>query len=241
MLAILHEDNHLLILNKPLGVPVQPDETGDACLLDIGRAYIKEKYAKPGRVYLAPAHRLDRPVSGALALARTGKAAARMAGMFRERRVAKEYHALVQPPPFLPDEAARGAWIRLSHFILPGGLHANTRIIPAMVPGAKAALLEYRMAGRRPTAKTPWLLLEIRPHTGYKHQIRAQLAWEGMPVMGDFRYGPKGRPARPTPYADGRGVALHASRLEMPHPAGRAPLIIEAPWPEPFAAMANEA
>lgn len=231
-LRVLYEDNHTLAVDKPAGVAVQPDASGDESLLDIARRYLKEKYAKPGRVYLAPAHRLDRPVSGVLLFARTDKAASRLAAAFRERRTDKLYQAVVHGPDVAA--LAAGGEATLTDALQPGGAGGNTRIVNAATPGAKKAELTYRVRA----ARDGLALLDAFPRTGYKHQIRAQLAAHGLPVYGDFRYGPHGRPARPRPFMDGRGVALHARRLAFPHPTRAETITVEAPWPPAFAALA---
>ena len=238
MIKTLFEDNHLLALDKPYGVPVQPDASQDPCLLEQARRYVKEKYAKPGRVFLALAHRLDRPVSGVLLLARTGKAAGRLAALFRERKAAKLYHAVVHPLDGFGDFPA-GTMIELINGFIPGNNGQASRIRPRDEPGVRNAALECLVLGHGCAAGRRATLLEVRPRTGYKHQIRAQLAWAGMPVAGDFRYGPHGQPARPTPLAGGRAIALHATRLEILHPVTGLPVCLDAPWPGIFAAMAS--
>jgi 23S rRNA pseudouridine1911/1915/1917 synthase len=223
-LAVVHLDNHLLAVDKPSGMPSQPDPSGDPALPDLARAWLKSEFNKPGKVYLAPLHRLDRPVSGVALLARTDKAAGRMARLFRERRVEKRYLALCECVGE-PEAAAA-----LEGVLTPGpagGMRAGGR---AGQPGARRARLSYATLGRSGNGR--FALLLVRLETGVKHQIRAQLAAAGLPVAGDFRYGPFGRPARPEAVAGGRAILLHAAQLRFEHPVGKGETRIGAPPPE---------
>lgn len=226
---VIYEDNHLLGVVKPSGLPVQPDASGDLSLDVVVKRYLKEKYNKPGDVYLGLVHRLDRPTSGVMVLARTDKAAGRMAELFRKRALGKTYLALVECKA-VPEKEAR-----LTDDLVPlenGGM----RVAADARTGAKSrkAELSYRLLR---TVQGGRALLRVELHTGVKHQIRCQLAARGMPVVGDFRYGPFGGPATPEPVAGGRAILLHASELEFEHPVRREPVLLTAPPPahwEPF-------
>lgn len=220
-LDFLYADNHLLAVNKPAGLPAQPDESGDEALIDLAKAWVRRKGNKPGDVYLALLHRLDRPTSGVVLLARTSKAAGRMADLFRRREIEKRYLALVEC------RAEPDAEGRLENFLAPnpgGGMR--------VVAGREAGAREARLAYRTLAAGGGRALLEILLETGVKHQIRCQLAKIGLPVVGDFRYGAFGRVARPEPVAGGRAILLHAWRAAFVHPVRREPVAIAAPHPE---------
>lgn len=221
---ILLEDNHLLAVAKPAGLLVQGDRTGDPTLLDVCKAYLKEAYAKPGNVYLGLVHRLDRPVSGVVLLARTSKAASRLSARFRGGEVRKTYLAVVEGHP----ERTEGT---LVHWLADRADAAGrTRCEASPFAGGKESTLHYHVL-----ADGPRSLLRIEPVTGRRHQIRVQLATLGTPIAGDLKYG------APAPLPD-RSVALHARRLEIAHPVGGRPLVIEAPVPDgdPWAAFAKE-
>ena len=188
-------DNHLLVINKPTGILVQGDRSGDLSLLDMAKAYIKEKYAKPGNVYLGLVHRLDRPASGLVVLARTSKAAARLSEQFRERRVSKVYLALVEGE--VPPEAY---W---SDRIIRNGV---TSRIGTNDEGGLARL-SYRCIKCEKNVS----LVEINLETGRHHQIRLQFSSRGFPLLGDFRYGSK------ITFGD-KAIALHARSLTLSHP-----------------------
>lgn len=176
-------------------------------------AYLREKYAKPGKVFVHPVHRLDRPVSGLTLFARTSKALSRLTTAFRERRVTKIYLALtLAAPPTREGE--------LRHYLLKDEQRNRVRIVRAQVKGAHEAILAYRWRG----AVHGMHLLEIWPHTGRPHQIRAQLAAIGCPIVGDLKYG------APTPLPQGE-VALHSLSLRLEHPVRQELLILEAPLP----------
>jgi len=213
-LVILHEDNHLLAVAKPANLLVQGDRTGDATLLDAVRAYLKVKYAKPGNVYLGLVHRLDRPVTGVLLLARTSKAASRLSQQFRDGSVRKSYLAVTEA---VPDPAQAEL---AHHLAAQGDDRGVTHAAAAPFPGSKPARLRYHVTGQAPDRA----LVAVQLITGRRHQIRAQLALAGWPVWGDVKYGARRR-TRPA------GIALHALRLEVAHPVGGAPVVLEAPPP----------
>ncbi len=197
---ILYEDNHLIAVNKRVSDLVQGDKTGDLSLNDLIKSYLKEKYHKPGNVFLGVIHRLDRPVSGVVLFARTGKALARMNDQFRDRRTVKKYWAVVRERP----PAGEG---HLVHYLVRNRKMNKSFAHTREVKGSKKAELLYRVAGR---SRHYWFL-EITLLTGRHHQIRAQLAAAGCPIRGDLKYGyPRSDP-------DG-GIHLHARELVFSHP-----------------------
>ncbi|MBN1916544.1 MAG: RluA family pseudouridine synthase [Verrucomicrobia bacterium] len=218
-LEILYEDNHLLAVYKPAGVLSQGDETGDPTLLDAAKAWLKDKYAKPGKVFLGLVHRLDRPVAGVLLFARTSKAAARLSAEFREGRVEKVYRAVVEGTPKPPEQTLTGLMLKDEEA-------RRSHLVKAGTPGAREVELHYRMLG---TAKSI-SLLEITPRTGRSHQIRAQLAGIGYPILGDVKYGAS------APLPSG-AIALYARAISFRHPTRNETVEIAAgpppdwPWP----------
>ncbi len=201
VIKILYEDNHLLVVAKPAGLLVQGDRSGDVTLLDQAKEYLKVKYAKPGNVYLGLVHRLDRNVSGAVILARTSKAAGRLSAQFRAGTITKSYLAIVAGNP--PD----GPQILHGWLAAKGDAHGVTRAAPEPFSGAKEAVLEYSVR-QRSQGRT---LLDVHPVTGRRHQIRAQLAQAGWPLLGDVKYG--ARSALPQ-----RRIGLHALGVVFQHP-----------------------
>lgn len=195
--SVLYEDNHLLVVEKPPNLPVQADSSGDADLLSILKAYIKEKYNKPGDVYLGLCHRLDRPVGGVMVFARTSKAAARLSAQFSSRQAEKRYIAVVEGAP--PQSAALCDYLRAEEG------EARVRVFPEPAPDAKQAKLSFRAMAK----SGGFALLDISLSTGRKHQIRAQLSAHGWPIRFDQRYHP----------APARGqIALWAYLLSFDHP-----------------------
>lgn len=198
-LKVLHEDNHLIAVMKPAGLLTQGDASGAPSLMDATKAWLKEKYAKPGNVFLGLVHRLDKPVAGVVVFAKTSKGASRLSEQFRTRAVKKIYHAIVERTP-VPGEAT------LSHY-LGGEGGEGVSVSDRELPGTKPARLRYRVIetwGER-------ALVEITLETGRKHQIRAQLGHIGSPIRGDVKYGASER------LPDG-AIALVAKRLELRHP-----------------------
>jgi 23S rRNA pseudouridine1911/1915/1917 synthase len=223
-LEILYEDNHLLAVSKPAGLLVQGDRSGHETLIDVARAYLKLKYAKPGRVYLGLLHRLDRNVSGVVLLARTSKAAGRLSSQFRDRKVDKVYQAVVKGE-FARDKGEMKSWLAAK-----GDTGGVTRAQNEPFPGARESRLAFRVLATAPG----WSLVEVRPLTGRRHQIRAQFGLAGHPLLGDVKYGSKRK------LAD-RRLALHAFSLTVSHPVGGNELTLTAPlpqdWPWPVGAQ----
>ena len=212
-MQVIYEDNHIIIVNKQPGEIVQGDKTGDRTLADDVKAYIKERYAKPGNVFLGVAHRLDRPVGGAVVFARTSKALSRLNEMFRNGDVHKKYWAIVAGRP-QPGEATLTHWLVRNERLNKSFAHDSE------VTGAKKAVLAYRTIGRGER----YTLLEVNLMTGRHHQIRCQLAAIGCPIKGDLKYGSR----RSNP--DGC-ISLLARRVEFVHPVSKQRIVAEAPLP----------
>jgi len=209
----IYEDNHIIVVAKQAGEIVQADKTGDRTLADDVKAYIKERYAKPGAVFLGIPHRLDRPVSGLCVLARTSKALARLNEMFRTGMVRKTYWAIVKDLPPEPEGT-------LTHWLVRNEKQNKSFAYDHERPGAKRAVLDYRLIGH----SQRYHLLEVQLHTGRHHQIRCQLARMGCPIVGDLKYGaPRSNP-------DG-SICLHARRVAFEHPVSHQPIDVEAPLP----------
>lgn len=214
-MKILYEDNHLIAVRKRVGDIVQGDKTGDVPLSDMVKNFLKDKYQKPGNVYLGVVHRLDRPVSGIVLFAKTSKALPRLNKMFAEHKgVKKTYLAIVANKPLQPQGT-------LTHWLTRNEKQNTARAYDREVPGSKKAVLDYRLLAQ----SERYFLLEIELHTGRHHQIRCQLSKMGCPIRGDLKYGaPRSNP-------DG-GISLHAWRLELEHPVSHQNIVIEAPLPE---------
>jgi len=213
-LTVLYEDNHLIAVHKPAGLLTQADQTGEPNLMDEVKRWLAVQHNKPGRVFLGLMHRLDRPVSGVILFAKTSKAASRISEQFRSRSVDKVYWAAVEGTPRPPSG-------RLEHFIehIEGqrAVHVHARASST----AKLAVLTYTMRAEHHNYKRS--LLEIHLETGRKHQIRAQLASFGHPILGDRLYGAK------TQLVDADSIGLCAVRLTVAHPITRTPLVLQLP------------
>lgn len=209
-LAVLYEDNHVIVVFKPAGVLTQGDASGEPCLMDAVRDYLKVKYQKPGNVFLGLVHRLDRPVCGVVMFARTSKGASRLSEQVRTRAVEKIYHALVEG--CAPKQA------QLVHYL---GVDGSQRVEVSDLPvgGLKRSALSYR----RLSESSGRSLLEVSLETGRKHQIRAQLSASGLPIVGDTKYGAR------TKLADSKAIALMAKRLTFRHPVREEQITVEAP------------
>ena len=227
-MKVIYEDNHIIIVNKQSGEIVQGDKTGDRPLSDIVKDYIKEKYQKPGAVFLGVAHRLDRPVSGLVVFARTSKALARLNKMFAEGEVHKTYWAIVKRSerPEIRGERleVRGErndeWHTLEHWLVRNEKQNKSYAYDHERPNAKKAILKYRALSHSDN----YTLLEVNLMTGRHHQIRCQLAAMGCPIRGDLKYGaPRSNP-------DG-SISLMSRRVEFIHPVSKAPIVVEAPVP----------
>lgn len=221
LLDVLYEDNHLLGLNKPAGWPTTHFDGSEETVDRLAKAYLKEKYAKPGNVFLGVVHRLDKPTSGCLVFAKTSKAAARLSEQFREGGVEKTYWAVIEDPPKPTDSSPwavddSGA---LDDWLLHDDADRRVRVVPAGTPNAKPARLLWTVRARH--AGLVWL--ELRPHTGRKHQLRVQLASRGCPIYGDEKYG--------SPHRLGHAIALHARTLTVLHPTKHDSLMLAADVP----------
>ena len=212
-MQVVYEDNHIIIVAKQSGEIVQGDKTGDKPLSETVKEYIKEKYQKPGEVFLGVVHRLDRPVAGLVVFARTSKALSRLNKMFAEGEVHKTYWAIVGAR-----EAQRESL--LTHWLVRNEKQNKSYAYDREVPHSKKAQLRYRAIGQGDR----YALLEVELLTGRHHQIRCQLAKAGMPIKGDLKYGaPRSNP-------DG-SISLLARRIEFIHPVSKLPIAVEAPVP----------
>ena len=212
-MEVVYEDNHVIIVNKQSGEIVQGDKTGDHPLSDIVKDYIKEKYQKPGEVFLGVVHRLDRPVSGLVVFARTSKALTRLNKMFAEGQVHKTYWALVQGCPEKEEDM-------LTHWLTRNEQQNKSYAYQREVPRSKKAQLEYRVLSRGDN----YSLVEVQLMTGRHHQIRCQLSAIGCPIKGDLKYGAK------RSNADG-SISLQSHRVEFVHPVSKQLICVEAPLP----------
>ena len=212
-LQILHEDNHILVVNKRVGDIVQGDKTGDKPLSEIVKEYIKDKYNKPGEVFLGVVHRLDRPTTGIVVFARTSKALTRLNELFSNRETQKTYWAIVKNKPAKSED-------KLVHYLKRNEKNNTSKAHIKEVPESKLASLDYKIIAELQN----YFALEINLHTGRHHQIRAQLAAIGSPIKGDLKYGFD----RSNP--DG-GIHLHARKLVFIHPVSKENIAIIAPLP----------
>ena len=212
-MQVLYEDNHIIIVAKQSGEIVQGDKTGDTPLSELVKQYIKEKYQKPGAVFLGVVHRLDRPVAGLVIFARTSKALERLNRMFAEGQVRKTYWAITKNRP--PHEEDT-----LTHWLRRNEKQNKSYASESEKPGSKRAVLKYKVIG----ASTNYTLLEVQLMTGRHHQIRCQLAAIGCPIKGDLKYGAQ----RSNP--DG-SISLLARRVEFEHPVSHELIRVEAPLP----------
>lgn len=210
---IIFEDNHLLVVNKPGGIPVQPDPTGDESLLQACTEYIRTRYNKPGNVFCEVTHRIDRPVSGLVILAKTSKALARVNEMFKEKKIQKTYWALVGKRP----EEISG---QLIHWLVRNNTKNVTVAYKTEAKGSQRAELSYQLIHEG----DPYFLLEVKPITGRTHQIRCQLSVMGCPIVGDVKYRYRGT-------LPDRTIALHARQLQFEHPVTKEPMTLQAEVP----------
>src|SRR6218665_113556 len=212
-LQVLHEDNHIIVVNKRVGDIVRGDKTGDKPLREVVKEYIKDKYDKPGEVFLGVVHRLDRPTTGIVVFARTSKALERLNAMFSNRETQKTYWAVVKNKPPKDED-------NLVHFIKRNEKNNTSKAHIKEVPERKKASLDYKII----KTLDNYFALEINLHTGRHHQIRAQLTAIGSPIKGDLKYGFD----RSNP--DG-GIHLHARKLVFVHPVSKEMIEISAPTP----------
>ena len=213
-MTVLYEDNHIIAVNKTCNEIVQGDKTGDTPLSEIVKAYIKDKYNKPGEVFLGVTHRLDRPTSGVVLFARTSKALTRLNEMFKSHeKIQKTYWAIVQNAPKQPQA-------KLENWLVRNEKQNKSYVAKPGTKDAKLAVLSYSTIA----TSDNYTLLEIQLETGRHHQIRCQLAAIGCPIKGDLKYGAK----RSNP--DG-GISLHARKIAFTHPVSKQEICITAPVP----------
>jgi len=213
-IQILFEDNHLIIINKRVGDLVQGDKTGDKPLNEIVKSYIKDKYNKPGEVFLGVVHRIDRPTSGVVIFARTSKALVRLNEALRNKEIKKTYWAIVKNPVVKSEDS-------LTHYLVKNQRNNKATAYPKDVKGSKKAVLHYKKIQTFDT----YALLEIELETGRHHQIRIQLATIGLPIKGDLKYGFNRSNKN-------GGIHLHARNISFLHPVKKEQISIEAPTPK---------
>jgi len=212
-MTVLYEDNHIIAVNKSTSEIVQGDKTGDQPLSETIKLYLKEKYNKPGDVFLGVTHRLDRPVSGVVLFAKTSKALTRLNEMFRNQEVKKTYWAIVKEKPAQPEG-------RLENYLIRNEKQNKSVAFDTERSDAKKAALSYRLIAHSDT----YYLLEVQLETGRHHQIRCQLAKMGCPIKGDLKYGfPRSNP--------NGGISLHARSVEFIHPVSKLKISLTAPVP----------
>jgi 23S rRNA pseudouridine1911/1915/1917 synthase len=213
-MTVVYEDNHIIVVNKANSEIVQGDKTGDIPLSETVKQYLKDKYRKPGNVFVGVTHRLDRPVSGLVVFAKTGKALTRLNDMFKLGTVEKTYWAIVKNVP----KEMEGEWV---HYLVRNEKQNKSYAYDKEAPDSKKAVLCYKVIGR----SEYYCLLEINLKTGRHHQIRCQLAKMGCPIKGDLKYGfPRSNP-------DG-SICLHARRIRFTHPVSKEDIDLTAPVPE---------
>lgn len=213
-MQVLYEDNHIIIVYKEAGEIVQGDKSGDEPLSETVRRWIKEKYQKPGNVFLGIVHRLDRPVSGLVIFAKTSKALARLNNMFRNGEVHKTYWAIVTRPPFEPEAT-------LTDWLVRNERQNKSYAYNHQVPTSKKSILHYKIINR----SDRYTLLEINLMTGRHHQIRCQLSNMDCPIKGDLKYG--------APHSNPDGsISLLSHRVEFVHPVSKENICIESPLPD---------
>lgn len=212
-MQVLYEDNHIIIVYKQSGEIVQGDKTGDKPLSETIKEWIKEKYAKPGNVFLGVVHRLDRPVSGIVVFAKTSKALSRLNNMFRNGEVRKTYWAMVQTAPNMPEAT-------LTNWLVRNEKQNKSYVYNNEMPNAKQAILKYKTIGQT----EHYTLLEVNLLTGRHHQIRCQLAAMGCPIKGDLKYGAR----RSNP--DG-SISLLSHKVEFIHPVSKQKIVVVSPLP----------
>lgn len=212
-MTVVYEDNHIIIVNKTASEIVQGDKTGDVPLSETVKLYLKEKYHKPGNVFIGVTHRLDRPVSGLVVFAKTGKALSRLNELFKNGEVEKTYWAIVKQPPAETEG-------ELVNYLVRNEKQNKSYAYDTEKPGSKKAVLHYRLIARSDN----YSLLEVGLKTGRHHQIRCQLARIGCPIKGDLKYGfPRSNP-------DG-SICLHARRVRFVHPVSKKLIDVTAPVP----------
>lgn len=217
-MQVVYEDNHIIVVYKESGEIVQGDKTGDTPLSETVKSYIKEKYQKPGAVFLGVVHRLDRPVSGLVVFARTSKALSRLNEMFRKGEVHKTYWALVQPSG---NPVTSNTFVTATHWLTRNEKQNKSYAYDREVPGSKKAVLRYRTIGQTER----YQLVEVELLTGRHHQIRCQLSALGMPIRGDLKYGAK----RSNP--DG-SISLLSHHVEFIHPVSKQEIVLDSPLPD---------
>lgn len=212
-MTVVYEDNHIIIVNKTASEIVQGDKTGDVPLSETVKQYLKEKYHKPGNVFIGVTHRLDRPVSGLVVFAKTSKALSRLNEMFKNSEVKKTYWAIVKQTPAETEG-------ELVNYLVRNEKQNKSYAYDTEKPGSKKAILHYRLIARSDN----YCLLEVDLKTGRHHQIRCQLAKMGCPIKGDLKYGfPRSNP-------DG-SICLHARRVRFVHPVSKEQIDVVAPVP----------
>ena len=213
-MTVVYEDNHIVVVNKTSSEIVQGDKTGDTPLSEMVKQYLKEKYNKPGNVFIGVTHRLDRPVSGLVVFAKTSKALPRLNEMFRNGEVKKTYWAIVKECP----KETEG---ELVHYLVRNEKQNKSYAYDKEVKNSKKAVLHYKLIGQSQN----YYLLEVDLKTGRHHQIRCQLAKMGCPIKGDLKYGsPRSNP-------DG-SICLHARTVQFVHPVSKEMIRLTAPVPE---------